>query len=56
VYADEAVWPEEKTAWTAASLLLALAVLGGDPATRAVFSPTRPAVRSAPTAAPERAR
>jgi Prenyltransferase and squalene oxidase repeat len=39
VYADEAVWPREKTAWTAAALLLALAVLGGDPATTAVFSP-----------------
>jgi len=37
VYADRAVWPEEKTSWTAGSLLLALAVLGGEPATRAVF-------------------
>lgn len=38
VYADNAVWPEEKTSWTAGSLLLALAVLGGEPATRAVFA------------------
>jgi hypothetical protein len=37
VYADKAVWPEEKTSWTAGSLLLALAVLGGEPASRAVF-------------------
>jgi hypothetical protein len=37
VYADRAVWPEEKTSWTAGSLLLALAVLGGEPATCAVF-------------------
>ncbi|HET9171609.1 MAG TPA: prenyltransferase/squalene oxidase repeat-containing protein [Actinospica sp.] len=37
VYADNAIWPEEKTSWTAGSLLLALAVLGGEPATCAVF-------------------
>ncbi|MBS2965292.1 prenyltransferase [Actinocrinis puniceicyclus] len=37
VYADRAVWPEEKTSWTAGSLLLALAALGGEPATRTVF-------------------
>jgi hypothetical protein len=37
VYPDRAVWPEEKTSWTAGSLLLALAVLGGEPATCAVF-------------------
>jgi len=37
VFADKAVWPEEKTSWTAGSLLLALAVLGGEPASRAVF-------------------
>jgi hypothetical protein len=37
VYADRAVWPQEKTSWTAGSLLLALAALGGEPATRAVF-------------------
>jgi hypothetical protein len=38
VYADSAVWPEEKTSWTAGSMLLALAVLGGEPATRTVFA------------------
>ena len=37
MYADNAIWPEEKTSWTAGSLLLALAVLGGEPATRKVF-------------------
>lgn len=37
VFADLAIWPREKTAWTAGSLLLALAALGGEPATRAVF-------------------
>ncbi len=37
VYADRAIWPEEKTTWTAGSVLLALAALGGEPATRAVF-------------------
>jgi hypothetical protein len=35
------VWPEERTAWTAASLLLAVAALGGDEATTAVFSGER---------------
>jgi hypothetical protein len=48
VYADKAVWPEEKTSWTAGSLLLALAALGGEPATRAVFGG-----RSLPAALPE---
>ncbi|HEX4789844.1 MAG TPA: prenyltransferase [Actinospica sp.] len=37
VYPDSAVWPEERTSWTAGSLLLALAVLGGEPATSTVF-------------------
>jgi hypothetical protein len=37
VFADLAIWPQEKTSWTAASVLLALAALGGEPATRAVF-------------------
>jgi len=37
VFADDAVWPEEKTSWTAAAALLAMAALGGEPATRAVF-------------------
>ena len=31
------VWPEERTTWTAGALLLAVAALGGDPATVAVF-------------------
>ena len=36
-----AVWPAELTAWTAGSLLLAVAALGGDEATCAVFSGER---------------
>ncbi|WP_377271779.1 prenyltransferase [Peterkaempfera sp. SMS 1(5)a] len=38
VFEDDAVWPEERTTWTAGSLLLAVAALGGDHATAAVFS------------------
>ncbi|MFI5755567.1 prenyltransferase [Streptomyces sp. NPDC051569] len=38
---DRAVWPEELTTWTAGSLLLAVAALGGDEATTAVFSGER---------------
>lgn len=37
VFEDEAVWPVELTSWTAGSLLLAVAALGGDEATTAVF-------------------
>ncbi|MFG2191392.1 prenyltransferase [Streptomyces sp. NPDC048639] len=37
VFEDDAVWPEELTTWTAGSLLLAVAALGGDEATTAVF-------------------
>lgn len=37
VFADEAVWPREQTTWTAASLLLAVAALGGDEPTVTVF-------------------
>ncbi|MFE7115668.1 prenyltransferase [Streptomyces sp. NPDC057654] len=37
VYEDDAIWPEERTTWTAASLLLAVAALGGDEPTTAVF-------------------
>jgi len=37
VFADLAIWPEEKTSWTAGAMLLALAALGGEPATQAVF-------------------
>ncbi|MGK5730492.1 prenyltransferase [Streptomyces sp. URMC 124] len=41
VYEDDAVWPEERTTWTAGSLLLAAAALGGDEATTAVFGGER---------------
>ncbi|GAA3058227.1 prenyltransferase [Streptomyces roseofulvus] len=34
---EPAVWPEEQTTWTAGSLLLAVAALGGEQATVAVF-------------------
>jgi len=37
VYPDDATWPEERTTWTAGAVLLADAMLGGEPATRAVF-------------------
>lgn len=37
VFADEKVWPEELTSWTAGSVLLAVAALNGDRATAAVF-------------------
>lgn len=38
---NQAMWPEELTTWTAGSLLLAVAVLGGDEATTAVFGGER---------------
>jgi hypothetical protein len=38
---SRAMWPEERTTWTAGSLLLAVAALGGDEATTAVFSGER---------------
>ncbi|MFF2651962.1 prenyltransferase/squalene oxidase repeat-containing protein [Streptomyces sp. NPDC058045] len=41
VYQDRAVWPEELTTWTAGSVLLAVAALGGDEATCAVFDGER---------------
>ncbi|GAA2714448.1 MULTISPECIES: prenyltransferase [Streptomyces] len=41
VFEDEAVWPQELTTWTAGSLLLAVAALGGDEATTAVFGGER---------------
>lgn len=41
VFEDEAVWPCEQTAWTAGSVLLAVAALGGDEATMQVFSAER---------------
>ncbi|MEV0599505.1 prenyltransferase [Streptomyces sp. NPDC050315] len=37
VFDDDAIWPRELTSWTAGSLLLAVAALGGDEATTAVF-------------------
>jgi hypothetical protein len=41
VFADEAIWPEERTTWTAGALLLAVAALGGDDATVTVFGGER---------------
>ncbi|MBY8887311.1 prenyltransferase [Streptomyces sp. PTM05] len=41
VFEDDAVWPEERTTWTAGALLLAVAALGGDEATTAVFGGDR---------------
>jgi tetratricopeptide (TPR) repeat protein len=40
VFEDKAIWPEELTTWTAGSVLLAVAALGGDEATCAVFGAT----------------
>jgi hypothetical protein len=37
VFADDAIWPEERTTWTAGAVLLAAAALDGDPATTAIF-------------------
>ncbi|MBA0050035.1 prenyltransferase [Streptomyces sp. AJS327] len=41
VFADAAVWPVERTAWTAGSLLLAVAALVGEEATATVFGGER---------------
>ncbi|MBH1933406.1 prenyltransferase [Streptomyces sp. AV19] len=41
VFEDDAIWPQERTTWTAGSLLLAVAALGGDEATTAVFGGER---------------
>ncbi len=41
VFADAAVWPVERTSWTAGALLLAVAALGGDEATTTVFGGER---------------
>jgi hypothetical protein len=38
VFADDAIWPRERTSWTAGAVLLAVAMLAGDPATTAVFT------------------
>ncbi|MFG2646691.1 prenyltransferase/squalene oxidase repeat-containing protein [Streptomyces sp. NPDC048436] len=48
VFDDKAIWPEELTTWTAGSVLLAVAALGGDEATCAVFSGERLPVGLAP--------
>jgi hypothetical protein len=40
VYPDDAFWPEERSTWTAGAVLLASAVLAGDPATTNVFTGT----------------
>jgi hypothetical protein len=37
VYPDDARWPEERTTWTGAAVLLASAYLAGEPVTSAVF-------------------
>jgi hypothetical protein len=41
VFEDDAVWPSERTTWTAGALLLAVAALGGDEPTVAVFGGER---------------
>jgi hypothetical protein len=41
VYADDAFWPQERTSWTAAAVLLAAAALCGDEPTAAVFAADR---------------
>ncbi|TGB08799.1 prenyltransferase [Streptomyces sp. MZ04] len=48
VFDDKAIWPRELTSWTAGSILLAVAALGGDEATCAVFSGDRLPVGLAP--------
>ena len=40
VFADDAIWPAERTTWTAAALLLAVAALSGDDPTSTVFATT----------------
>ena len=41
VFEDDAIWPRELTTWTAGSVLLAVAALGGHEATCAVFGGDR---------------
>jgi hypothetical protein len=41
VFEDDAIWPEELTTWTAGSMLLAVAALGGDEPTVQVFGGER---------------
>jgi hypothetical protein len=40
-FKDRAIWPQERTTWTAGAMLLAVAALGGDEATTAVFGGDR---------------
>ncbi|RBM18967.1 prenyltransferase [Streptomyces sp. PT12] len=40
VYADDAIWPAERTTWTAGAVLLAVAALTGHGPTRTVFGGT----------------
>ena len=41
VFPDDAIWPAELTSWTAAAVVLAAAVLDGEPATTYVFTGDR---------------
>ncbi|SHL07626.1 prenyltransferase/squalene oxidase repeat-containing protein [Actinacidiphila paucisporea] len=54
VFEDDAVWPVERTTWTAGALLLAVAALGGDEATTAVFGAERLPNGLAPACCPPR--
>lgn len=47
-FENDAIWPVERTTWTAGALLLAVAALGGDEATTAVFGGERLPVGLAP--------
>ncbi|MFJ9913391.1 prenyltransferase [Actinacidiphila glaucinigra] len=48
---EPSVWPRERTTWTAGALLLAVAALGGDEATTAVFGGDRLPLGLVPDAA-----
>ncbi|WP_037906498.1 prenyltransferase/squalene oxidase repeat-containing protein [Actinacidiphila yeochonensis] len=48
VYTDDAFWPEERTSWTAAAVILAVAALCGDEPTASVFAADRLPVGLAP--------
>lgn len=52
-YANDVLWPDERTTWTAGAVLLAHAAVRGEPATVASFNPTpvaRRGSRSSPVA------
>nr|MDT0656667.1 prenyltransferase [Micromonospora sp. DSM 115978] len=51
VYPDDTLWPDERTTWTAAAMLLADAALAGQPVTTRVFDGGRHAVPAASPAA-----